>query len=143
MIKGSLMLHLGPIWYHSEPSDVPYFPNQFLRWDLFCRFFQLTGSSTVFGNMKKSCRRGGMKMVFPFVDRERVPSWSGVAFEGVWVGLISRGFDTLLSQTSTVLPPQYCRRCRWWVGSGRCAVAVRRLPGTADGTSRRREKVCW
>ena len=23
MIKGSLMLHLGPIWYHSEPLDVP------------------------------------------------------------------------------------------------------------------------
>ena len=27
MIKGSLMLHLGPIWYHSEPSDVPYYQN--------------------------------------------------------------------------------------------------------------------
>ena len=27
MIKGSLLLHLGPIWYHSEPSDVPYSQN--------------------------------------------------------------------------------------------------------------------
>ena len=27
MIKGSLMLHLGSIWYHSEPSDVPYSQN--------------------------------------------------------------------------------------------------------------------
>ena len=27
MIKGSLMVHLGPIWYHSEPSDVPYSQN--------------------------------------------------------------------------------------------------------------------
>ena len=27
MIKGSLMLHLGPIWYHSEPSDVLYSQN--------------------------------------------------------------------------------------------------------------------
>ena len=27
MIKGSPMLHLGPIWYHSEPSDVPYSQN--------------------------------------------------------------------------------------------------------------------
>ena len=26
---------LGPIWYHSEPSDVPYSPNQFLGWDFF------------------------------------------------------------------------------------------------------------
>ena len=24
MIKGVTHAHLGPIWYHSEPSDVPY-----------------------------------------------------------------------------------------------------------------------
>ena len=29
------MLILGPIWYQSEPSDVPYPPNQFLGWDFF------------------------------------------------------------------------------------------------------------
>ena len=28
--------HLGSIWYHSEPSNVPYSPNQFLGLD-FCR----------------------------------------------------------------------------------------------------------
>ena len=27
--------HLGPIWYHSEPSDVPYSTNQFLALDFF------------------------------------------------------------------------------------------------------------
>ena len=27
MIKGSPMLHLGVIWYLSEPSDVPYSQN--------------------------------------------------------------------------------------------------------------------
>ena len=27
--------HLGPIWYHSELSDVPYSPNQFLALDFF------------------------------------------------------------------------------------------------------------
>ena len=27
--------HLGPIWYHSEPSDVPNPPNQFLAPDFF------------------------------------------------------------------------------------------------------------
>ena len=37
--------HLGPIWYHSEPSDVPYSPNQFLGWDFFCCFLQQGGSS--------------------------------------------------------------------------------------------------
>ena len=26
---------LGSIWYDSEPSDVPYSPNQFLGWDFF------------------------------------------------------------------------------------------------------------
>ena len=30
--------HLGPIWYLSEPSNVPYSPNQFLGWEFFCRF---------------------------------------------------------------------------------------------------------
>ena len=27
--------HLGLIWYHSEPLEVPYSPNQFLGWDFF------------------------------------------------------------------------------------------------------------
>ena len=27
--------HLGLIWYHSEPLEVPYFPNQFLGLDFF------------------------------------------------------------------------------------------------------------
>ena len=38
--------HLGSIWYHSEPQEVPYFPNQFLGWDFFCCFLQQTGSRT-------------------------------------------------------------------------------------------------
>ena len=37
--------HLGSIWYHSEPSDVPYFPNQFLALDFFCCFLQQDCSS--------------------------------------------------------------------------------------------------
>ena len=45
MIKGVTLANLGPIWYHSEPSDVPYSPNQFLGWDFFCCFLQQTGSS--------------------------------------------------------------------------------------------------
>ena len=44
MIKGVTHAHLGPIWYRSEPSDVPYLPNQFLGWDFFCRFLQQDGS---------------------------------------------------------------------------------------------------
>ena len=35
MIKGVTHAHLAPILYHSEPSDVPYSPNQFLSWDFF------------------------------------------------------------------------------------------------------------
>ena len=33
------MLHLGPIWYHSEPSDVPYSQTALciLRADEICR----------------------------------------------------------------------------------------------------------
>ena len=33
MIKGVTQAHLGSIWYHSEPSDVPYSPNQLLALD--------------------------------------------------------------------------------------------------------------
>ena len=44
MIKGVTHFHLGPIWYHSEPSDVPYCPDQFLGWDFFYCFLQQTGS---------------------------------------------------------------------------------------------------
>ena len=45
MIEGVTHAHLGPIWYHSEPSNVPYSPNQFLGWDFFCRFLQQDRSS--------------------------------------------------------------------------------------------------
>ena len=36
MFKGDTYVHLGP--------NVPYSPNQFFGWDLFCRFLQQTGS---------------------------------------------------------------------------------------------------
>ncbi len=35
MIKEVTHAHLGLIWYHSEPSNIPYFLNQFLGWDFF------------------------------------------------------------------------------------------------------------
>ena len=38
-----MLIYLGPIWYHSETSDVPYSPNQFLGWNIFCRFLQQDG----------------------------------------------------------------------------------------------------
>ena len=41
MKKGVTHAHLEPIWYHSEPSDVPYSPNQFLALDFFCHFLLL------------------------------------------------------------------------------------------------------
>ena len=37
--------HLGSIWDHSEPQEVPFCPNQFLGLDFFCRFLQQTGSN--------------------------------------------------------------------------------------------------
>ena len=36
---------LESIWYHSEPLEVPYSPNQFLGWDFFCSFLKQTGSN--------------------------------------------------------------------------------------------------
>ena len=37
--------NLGSIWYHSEPSDIPYSPNYFLGWDFFHRFLQQDSSN--------------------------------------------------------------------------------------------------
>ena len=42
MIKAVTDAHLGPIWYHSELSDVPYSPNQFLGWDFFAISYSKT-----------------------------------------------------------------------------------------------------
>ena len=36
--KGVTHVHQGPIWYHLEPSSVPYCPNQFLDWYFFLQF---------------------------------------------------------------------------------------------------------
>ena len=46
MIKGSLMLHLGPIWYQSEPSDVPYSQNLPRPISWFGLFLQQNDSSS-------------------------------------------------------------------------------------------------
>ena len=45
MIKEVTHAHLGLIWYHSEPSDIPYPPNQFLGWTIIHTFLQQTGST--------------------------------------------------------------------------------------------------
>ena len=34
-VKRVTYAHLGPIWYHSEPSDIPYSQKQFLDRDFF------------------------------------------------------------------------------------------------------------
>ena len=33
---------LGPIWYHSEPSDVLYSPTKFLGWNFFAASYSET-----------------------------------------------------------------------------------------------------
>ena len=44
MIKNVTHAHLGPIWYYSEPSDIPYSSNHFLGWYFFCCFLHQDGS---------------------------------------------------------------------------------------------------
>ena len=48
LIKGVTHAHLGPIWYHSEPSDMTYSPNQFLGWDFFDASYSKTALVVVF-----------------------------------------------------------------------------------------------
>ena len=40
------MLHLGPIWYHSEPSDVPYSQNLAKPISWFGLFLQQNNSNS-------------------------------------------------------------------------------------------------
>ena len=54
MIKGVTHAHLWPIWYQTEPLEVPYSANQFLVWDFFCRFLQQTGSNIFSKSNEKS-----------------------------------------------------------------------------------------
>ena len=42
MIKAATHFHLEPIWYHSEPSDVPYSQNQFFALDFFAASYSKT-----------------------------------------------------------------------------------------------------
>ena len=41
------MLHLGPIWYHSEPSDVPYSQNLLRPISWFGLFLEQNDSNSV------------------------------------------------------------------------------------------------
>ena len=47
MIKGVTHARLGPIWYNSEPSDVPHSPNQVLGWDFFAVSYSKTALADV------------------------------------------------------------------------------------------------
>ena len=42
MTVSDLLNHLGLIWYHSEPSNVPYSPNHFLGLDFFAVSYSKT-----------------------------------------------------------------------------------------------------
>ena len=68
MIKGVTHAHLGSIWYHSEPSDVPYSPNQFLGWDFFCHFLQQDSSRPKFFHVTLYLDRN-----FDFFDKPLMP----------------------------------------------------------------------
>ena len=54
MVEGVTHAHLGPIWYHSEPSDIPYFPNQFLCWDFFAASYRKMALSPLIHSLWKT-----------------------------------------------------------------------------------------
>jgi hypothetical protein len=58
MIKGITHAHLGPIWYHSEPSDFPYFPNRFLGLDFFAVSYRKPALVLVFSNLLTYYEKG-------------------------------------------------------------------------------------
>ena len=56
--------NLGAIWYQSEPSDIPYSPNQFLGWDFFCRFLQQDGSKIILSSIYLSMNDVAVKKMW-------------------------------------------------------------------------------
>ena len=48
---------LGPILFHSGPSDIPFSPNQFLGLDFFCRFLHQHGTNIIESILKLEINR--------------------------------------------------------------------------------------
>ena len=85
--------HLGSIWYHSEPLEVPYFPNQFLFWGFikatifYCiqfdplRVKRLLQSYFCFHGFKKEKEKGGKENIF---DENILMDWTKIIFFFSW-----------------------------------------------------------
>ena len=61
MIKGITHAHLGPFWYHSEPSDVPYSENLLRPISWFGLFLQQNDSNTN-SEMVPHCPKKGSRL---------------------------------------------------------------------------------
>ena len=53
MIKGVTHTHIGPFWYHSEPSNVPYCPNQLLALNFFAVSYSKTAQVFIVKKIRK------------------------------------------------------------------------------------------
>ena len=72
------MLHLGPIWYHSEPSDVPYSQNLLRPISWFGLFLQQNDSSNISIYTSKIdtvavCYKIGIVRYIIIVNKNKVP----------------------------------------------------------------------
>ena len=59
--------HLASIWYHSEPLEVPYSPNQFLGW----HFFAVSYSKPALGpsnRLKQQIKLQSTKRQYPLIN---------------------------------------------------------------------------
>ena len=67
MIEGVSYTHLGPIWYHSEPSDIPYSPNQFLGWDFLDVSYSKTALEldTTLCSRARECQQHHLDFIVP------------------------------------------------------------------------------
>ena len=52
MINGVNYAHLGPIWYHSEPLDIPFSLNQLHGWDFFTVSYSKTALELPFTHLR-------------------------------------------------------------------------------------------
>ena len=100
--------HLGSIWYHSESSDVPYSPNQFLGWDFFCSFLRQDCSNWHLKRATLPCSVCQMYMVFPTLARNTKLSCM------LW-HLLQKGIDDsyYLCRNKTLCVFHYTYKLEW------------------------------
>ena len=115
IIKGVTHAHLGAIWNHSEPSDIPYSPSQFLGWDFFCRFLQQDSSKQIADLRSFDIIR---VKSFPLTQKSQNPELSNLVLVGIKVSMEDSILLNLFCQVGNQRKDLICQskfHNIWWL----------------------------